>query len=164
MKAYMTKGTYPVLKKIEEKNPGITFSYMEGSGGTLAYYEGEGKSIFSAGRAFDILLTKGKIAEKGFVAMNNIPVLEEGQPVFEEQFRNRLKTIDNTPGFKAFRLLKPLKGHTYIVFTQWGSEKDFEDWKASPQFKAAHDKHAIKTPAYFADRPFLSTYHMVKED
>ncbi|MDY0396035.1 antibiotic biosynthesis monooxygenase [Virgibacillus halophilus] len=149
MKAFMTTGSYELLKKIAEKHRNLQFIYMQGTGGTLAYYEDEGNSVFSSGRDFEILLTKGEIKKEGFVAMNNIPVMEEGQPVFEEQFRQRQENIESAAGFQAFRLLKPCSGHTYIVLTQWNSAKDFEDWKASPQFKAAHDKQIIKKTRLF---------------
>lgn len=164
MKVHMTTGSYDVLKKIAEKHRNLQFVFMQGTGGILAYYENDDKSVFSSGRDFVIVLSTGDIQTQGFIAMNNIPVMEESQPIFEEQFRKRQKNIESAIGFQAFRLLKPLSGHTYIVLTQWGSAKDFEEWKASPQFKAAHDKQVIKKPAYFADEPFLGTYHVVKEE
>lgn len=164
MKVHMTTGSYDVLKKIAEKHRNLQFVFMQGTGGILAYYENDDKSVFSSGRDFEIVLSTGDIQKQGFIAMNNIPVMEESQPIFEEQFRKRQKNIESATGFQAFRLLKPLSGHTYIVLTQWGSAKDFEEWKASPQFKAAHDKQIIKKPAYFADEPFLGTYHVVKEE
>lgn len=131
---------------------------------TLAYYEGVGKSVFTAGRVYDILLSKGLIEKQGFVAMNHIPVTTDGRPVFEERFKHRQHTVETMPGFQAFRLLKPKKGLAYIVLTQWKREAFFNEWRESKAFEKAHNKQSVKQPAYFADRPFLKTYTMIKEE
>lgn len=163
LKAYMTNGTYDFLKKLESKHPQITFHFMRDIN-TLAYYEGTGKSIFTAGRTYDILFSKGTLQEKGFVVMNHIPVTVEGQPVFEDRFAKRQGNVETMPGFQAFRLLKPEKGHTYIVFTQWDTKVHYENWKTSKSFQKAHQQKTVKQPAYFADRPFLHTYHLITEE
>lgn len=164
MKAFMTNGTYEFLSKLVDKYPAINFYFMATQTNTLAYYEADGKNIFAAGRAYDIFLATGKIQDTGYVVMNTIPVTEDGQAVFEDQFRNRQQQIESMPGFQAFRLLKPLKGIKYVVLTQWDSESSYENWKNSEQFKHAHANQQTKLPAYFADRPFITTYHMVDKD
>ncbi|MGM8366084.1 antibiotic biosynthesis monooxygenase family protein [Virgibacillus sp. W0181] len=164
MKAYMTTGTLDFLIKMEMKYQAIEFHLMNSPSGALAYYEGEGKSIFTAGRTYDVLLSKGKIEEKGYVVMNHITVTDEGKPVFEDGFEKRQHDMVHIAGFQAFRLLKPVKGNTYVVFTQWTSEQDYMNWKNSDSFKKSHEEQAVKPPAYFADRPYVSTYHMINED
>src|SRR5699024_6418806 len=138
MQAFMTNGTLELLQSIAEKNPDITFYFMNRDTTTLAYYESNEKNIFASGRAYEVLLSKGNIVQDGFVVMNNIPVTEEGRPVFEDRFRQRQNEVDTMPGFQAFRLLRPVKGNTYVVFTQWASEQDFNNWKNAEQFKKAH--------------------------
>ncbi|MGM8212048.1 antibiotic biosynthesis monooxygenase family protein [Virgibacillus sp. W0430] len=164
MNAYMTTGTIDFLKQLERKYKAIPFHFMSNPNGALAYYEGKGKSVFQSGRTYHVLLSKGEISEKGYVVMNNIPVTEEGRPVFEDLFDKRQNEMDKVPGFHAFRLLQPNRGNTYVVFTQWSSEVDYLNWKDSDAFKNSHSEHAVKPPAYFADRPFVSTYDMIAED
>lgn len=164
MKAYMTNGTIDFLQKMPSKHPGITFSFMSNNSGALAYYEGDKKNIFTSGRAYEIIAQSGTIKEKGFVVMNNIPIKDEGKPVFEDAFKKQQRTIESMPGFKAFRLLRPMKENTYVVLTQWESELDFNRWKNSDAFEQAHKEQAAMSPAYFAERPFVSKYYMVEED
>lgn len=164
MKAYMTNGTVDFLLKLNDQHPNLHFHLMTSPSSTLAYYEGNVKNVFVSGRAYDVLIHTGELQEDGFVVMNNIPVTEEGRPVFEERFKKRQHAVDAMPGFQAFRLLKPHKGNTYIVFTQWRRKVDYENWKNSEQFSEAHKKSSVKPPAYFADRPFLMSYHMYNSD
>lgn len=137
---------------------------MSGNSGALAYYEGSKKNVFASGRAFEVMAHSGSIKQKGFVVMNNIPVKEEGKPVFEDAFQKQQHTIETMPGFKAFRLLRPNKGNTYVVLTQWESEADFNNWKNSDAFKQVHQDQSVMTPAYFAERPFVSKYYMVEDE
>ncbi|OZU87939.1 antibiotic biosynthesis monooxygenase [Virgibacillus indicus] len=164
MKAFMTNGTVNFLEKLEDKHSAIDFFLMTSNSGALAYYESEGKSVFSAGRNYEIVIQSGNIQKDGYVVMNNIPVTEDGRAPFEDRFKQRENEMDMMPGFQAFRLLRPLKGNTYVVFTQWASIQDFENWKNSEHFKKAHKGQATKPPAYAADRPFLTEYHMLKKE
>lgn len=160
----MTNGTYHFLKTLIDKHPHIHFHFMNNASGSLAYYEGQGKSIFSAGREYDIVIQSGQLLEKGFVVMNNIPVTEEGMPVFENHFKERQGKVDQMPGFQAFRLLRPTSGNVYVVLTQWASKKDYDLWKDSDAFNEAHQQQIVKPPAYFASKPFVTTYMMIHDE
>jgi len=164
MKAFMTNGTVDFLQKMNVKHPDISFSLMSNNSGALAYYEAEKKNVFSSGRVYDIIATKGEIGQEGFVVINNIPIKDEGKPVFEDAFKKQQDAVESMPGFQAFRLLRPQKGNTYVVFTQWESEIYFKHWKDSDEFKQAHAEQATMSPAYFAERPFINKYYMVIED
>src|SRR5690625_2547915 len=161
MKAFMTNGTLDVLKSIAKKHPDIDFYYMNSDTSSLAYYEDKARNVFSSGRAYEVLISKGEIQQEGFIVMNNIPVTDEGQPIFEDRFKQRQNDVDSMPGCQAFRLLRPTEGNTYVVFTQWAREQDFKNWKSSDQFTKSHKGQHTKPPAYFADRPFISSYHMI---
>jgi heme oxygenase (mycobilin-producing) len=162
MKAYMTNGTIDFLMKLSNKYPAIKFHFMAGPSNDVAYYEGTKQKVFQAGRSYDVLIQSGDIQEKGYVVMNNIPVTDEGKPVFEYNFKKRKGEVDNKVGFQAFRLLKPIKGNTYVVFTQWYSANSYEQWKNSEEFQNAHS--GTKPPAYFAERPFVNTYNMIEQN
>ncbi|WP_164669558.1 antibiotic biosynthesis monooxygenase family protein [Virgibacillus doumboii] len=165
MNAFMTNGTFDFLKKLEDKHPKIDFFYMNGESSTLVYYEADNKkSVFSSGRAYASVIETGQMQKSGFVVMNNISVTEDGTETFEERFKLRQQNVDSMPGFQAFRLLRPKSGNTYVVLTQWATETDFENWKNSDQFKKAHKDGGTKPPAYFADRPFITTYRMINMD
>src|SRR5699024_6405436 len=98
MKAFMTNGTIDFLQKMSLKHHDISFSLMSNNSGALAYNEGEKKNVFSAGRAYDIIATIGKISEEGYVVLNNIPIKEEGKPVFEDAFKKQQKMVESMPG------------------------------------------------------------------
>lgn len=160
----MTNGTKDLMEKIMIKHENLTIHLMNSAASTLAYYEDDKKSIFKAGRAYEIIVQNGNIEEEGYVVMNNIPLSEEGIPVFEYRFKKRQKDLNTVEGFQAFRLLKPQKGNTYVVLTQWATEEDYEAWKDSDNFTKAHQNQAIKPPAYFTERPFITAYSMGDEE
>jgi heme-degrading monooxygenase HmoA len=164
MKAFMTKGTADFLKKIAEKHSDIQIHLMTNSNGALAYYEHPRSKIFQSGMAYDMLGQIGDVEETGYVVMNNIPVREESQSIFEDRFKGRMGEVETFAGFQSVRLLRPTRGNTYIVFTQWSTKKDFDNWKDSPEFAAAHSKNIIKPSDFFAERPFISTYNMYTEE
>lgn len=165
MKAYMTNGTIDFLQSIDKKHPEANLHLMTNSEGGIAYYEDNDTKLFSSGRNYEVILQTGEILEEGYVVMNNIPVADDSKPVFEHRFKNSSNSVVDMPGFQAFRLLRPLQNNTYVVFTQWRSSADFDNWKDSDQFKSAHkNKTATKQPAHFSERPFLTTCTMFKED
>lgn len=161
MNSYMTSGTASYLKSLIEQHPDLDIKMMEGADTAVLYYEAENKNIFESGRSFDQVITSGTISSEGYVVINNIPVTEEGRPVFEDRFKQRQQQVENTPGFQAFRLLRPLSGNTYAAFTQWQSKKAFDAWTESAAFKEAHAKKPSRPPAYYADRPYIKKYVMV---
>ncbi|WP_087973343.1 antibiotic biosynthesis monooxygenase family protein [Oceanobacillus rekensis] len=164
MKAYMTNGTIDYLQKIEQKNPDMNLHLMNSSEGGIAYYEGSVEKLFNSGREYEVIMETGEILKEGFVVMNNIPVSDESKPGFEHRFKNRSNMVEGMPGFQAFRLLRPNSNNTYVVFTQWRTADDFENWKESNQFKEAHKKQSAKKPANIMEQPFLTTCTMLKEE
>lgn len=164
MKAYMTTGTLGFLEKIAEKHHKLTFSLMTRHRSTLAYYEDAHTNVFNSGRAYDVLIQKGVLSENGYVVMNHIPATEEGKPVFESRLKKRENDIVLLKGLQAFRLLKPTKNNTYVILTQWESAEDYEAWCETEDYQKSLENQAVKQPAYFASRPYVTTYHMYDED
>ncbi|AUD13436.1 MULTISPECIES: antibiotic biosynthesis monooxygenase [unclassified Planococcus (in: firmicutes)] len=140
MNIYMTTGTYEFMKKMREKHADETMVLMQGENTTLLLHETEGKSIFQTPRRFEVVDGTGEFREKGFFVMNNIPVADEGRPVFEHRFKNRAGAIENEPGYVAFRVLRPLDSDTYVVLTEWESPAFYEKWKESQAFAKAHSE------------------------
>lgn len=63
------------------------------------------------------------------VKINAISVPEGAGPELEQRFAARKKSVDGSPGFEGFQLLRPVANETrYFVVTQWASDEDFQNW------------------------------------
>ena len=63
------------------------------------------------------------------VKINAISVPEGAGPELEKRFADRAGTVENSPGFEGFQLLRPVKGEDrYFVVTQWESDAAYEAW------------------------------------
>ncbi len=72
------------------------------------------------------------------VKINAIEVPPGAGPELEKRFANRAHTVDNSPGFLGFQLLRPVKGENrYFVVTHWESDEAFQDWTTNHS-AAAH--------------------------
>lgn len=85
MNFYMTTGTYDYMKKMRDKNPAETMVLMQGENTTLMIHETDGKTLFQTPRRYEVVDGTGELKEKGFFVFNNIPVSDEGRPVFEHR-------------------------------------------------------------------------------
>ena len=161
MYIYFTSGTADYMEKIRAQHNGDSIFIMHGEGNTLLLEESEKKkSVFAVPRKYEVLDTVGDLQQKGYFVMNNIPVSDEGRPVFEHRFLNRAGAIDGEPGFIAFRLLRPLDSDTYIVLTQWAGPASFEAWQSSQAFKKAHSERPATSPAQniFSGKSYVTKY------
>ncbi|MFD4878453.1 antibiotic biosynthesis monooxygenase family protein [Streptomyces sp. NPDC058420] len=72
------------------------------------------------------------------VKINVLTVPEEQRETLEKRFANRAGTVDSSDGFEWFELLRPVEGtDTYLVYTRWRAEEDFQNWM-SGMGRAAH--------------------------
>jgi heme oxygenase (mycobilin-producing) len=72
------------------------------------------------------------------VKINAIDVPEGAGPELEARFAARKGAVENSPGFLAFELLRPVAGETrYFVYTRWESEEAFQAW-SNGSGRAAH--------------------------
>lgn len=169
MNLFMTTGTYEFLKKLRDKHATETMVLMQGENTTLLLHETDGKTIFQTPRRFEVVDGTGKFREKGFFVMNNIPVADEGRPVFEHRFKNRAGAIENEPGYIAFRVLRPVGSDTYVVLTEWESPAFYEKWKESQAFAKAHAKPSEEGPEkpranIFSGSSYVTTYKAKPEE
>lgn len=73
------------------------------------------------------------------VKINAISVPEGAGPELEARFAARKHSVDSSPGFEGFQLLRPVAGDDrYFVVTTWASEADFAAWRDG----RAHEAHA----------------------
>ncbi|MGG3449515.1 antibiotic biosynthesis monooxygenase family protein [Domibacillus aminovorans] len=169
MNVYITNGTYDFLKTIQTKHTAEKIVLMEGTDGAALVHETNGKSVFESPRRYEVVDGAGNIEDRGYVVLNNIPVTDEGRPLFEHRFKNRAGAIENEPGFISMRVLRPLDSDTYVVFAQWEDVKAFDNWKTSDAFNHAHKKRGTqegpdKQPNIFSGPSYLKTYTIPNED
>jgi len=85
------------------------------------------------------------------VKINAIHVPEAGGAELEKRFAARKHSVDSSPGFLGFQLLRPVKGETrYFVVTTWDSEESFAAWVAGPA-REAHSGQGTKPVSTGAD-------------
>ena len=169
MNVFITSGTYDFLKTIKKKNSGEKMVLMEGAEGAALVHETNGKTVFASPRRYEVVDAAGEIAEHGYVVLNNIPVTDEGRPLFEHRFKNRAGAIENEAGFVAIRVLRPLDSNTYVIYTQWKNAKAFENWKTSDAYNQAHKKRGTeegldKRPNIFSGPSYLTTFTVPEEN
>ena len=68
-------------------------------------------------------------------------------------------SIEKQQGFRAIRVLRPRKSDTYIVYTLWESEADYNNWKKSPSFSEAY----TLAPKIFLRPSFVTKYKIYEE-
>jgi heme oxygenase (mycobilin-producing) len=72
------------------------------------------------------------------VKINAINVPPEAGPELERRFADRAGTVEGSPGFLGFQLLRPTAGETrYFVVTHWEDEESFAAWRDGDA-RAAH--------------------------
>jgi heme-degrading monooxygenase HmoA len=73
------------------------------------------------------------------VKINVLTVPPEMRETLEARFAGRAGMVEQADGFEWFELLRPVEGiDTYLVYTRWRSEEDFEKWQSSQAFGAGH--------------------------
>jgi heme-degrading monooxygenase HmoA len=78
------------------------------------------------------------------VKINAISVPPAAGPELERRFAARAGTVESTPGFLGFQLLRPVQGEDrYFVVTQWEDEESFAAWRDGDA-RAAHAGEATK--------------------
>ena len=72
------------------------------------------------------------------VKINAISVPAEAGPELERRFAARAHTVDASPGFLGFQLLRPVAGDDrYFVVTHWADDASYELWRDGDA-RAAH--------------------------
>ena len=87
------------------------------------------------------------------VKINAISVPADSHEELEKRFAHRAHTVDGSPGFLGFQLLRPVKGEDrYFVVTHWEDEESFAAWRDGD----ARSAHAGGGPTGEARRPVSS--------
>ncbi|QCX26380.1 antibiotic biosynthesis monooxygenase family protein [Nocardioides jishulii] len=85
------------------------------------------------------------------VKINAISLPPQAGPELERRFAERASTVQDSPGFLGFQLLRPTAGEErYFVVTQWADEESFAAWRDGDS-RAAHAGQHGKPVATGAD-------------
>ncbi|WP_210364654.1 antibiotic biosynthesis monooxygenase [Bacillus sp. REN3] len=166
MNLYLTSGTVDYLLRFKEKQPEETMVLMANNESALLVHETDGDSVFNEPRKYEVIDSSGSLDQEGFAVLNNIPVTDEGRPLFEDRFLNRPRLIENEPGFVAIRVLRPLSSNTYIILTVWENEGAFENWQKSKAYEKAHKNRGTKAgidgakPKIFESASYVTKYYI----
>jgi heme-degrading monooxygenase HmoA len=77
------------------------------------------------------------------VKINVLTVPPDMRATLEDRFAGRAGMVEQADGFEHFELLRPVEGtDTYLVYTRWRSEEDFQAWQSSPAFGQGHRQAA----------------------
>lgn len=162
----MTVGTFDFLKSIEKKYPSETMITMTGGNGALLLHETTGKTVFKEPRKYEVFESAGDILNGSMVILSNFPVTDEGRPLFEHYFKNKVQSIKNEQGFIAIRALRPKVSNTYVILTVWENEMSFQSWQntlsISTQEEPAAENGIDTLPHIFDSEPYISQYSISK--
>jgi heme-degrading monooxygenase HmoA len=92
-----------------------------------------------------------------FIAMNRFRVKKGCEDDFERVWLSRDTYLDAVPGFIEFHLLKGPEREDHVLYsshTVWRSDKDFEAWTKSEQFRKAHAGAGGNKPLYLGHPDF----------
>lgn len=169
MNIYLTSGTPEFMYSLKKKHSGERMFVLHGQGNTVLLHETTGKTIFQTPHKYEVVDSSGELSDEGYFVLNNIPVTDEGRPIFEHRFNNRARAIENEPGFVAIRVLRPVESDTYIILTEWTGPNSFEAWQTSQAYNKAHEKRGTddgidKRPNIFSSASYVTTYTSVKDE
>ncbi len=81
------------------------------------------------------------------VRINAITVPAERADELVARFAARAGEVAGMPGFEAFELLRPSDDReTFLVYTRWTTEADFDNWVNSRAFQHGHAAHNNQGP------------------
>jgi hypothetical protein len=163
MKIFITAGTLDFLKKIEDKYPEEIMLAMLNENGALLLHETNGQTVFKEPRRYEVLESYGELNKEGFVVMNNIPVTDEGRPLFEHQFKQQSETLINTSGLTALRLLRSLTSNPYILMTVWENKDMYQKWQNTGTTFNALITDFNGPQKLFTSAPYTSKYTIAED-
>lgn len=166
MNFYITYGTIDYLSELKASHENEKLLLLKKDESAALFHESEGESIFKEPKKYEVLDSVGAFENGQYAVLNNIPVTQEGKPLFEQRFKERARMIENEPGFTAIRVLRPVSGDTYVILTLWDSEKSFQDWQNSKAFDHAHKKRGtsegVDQKSIFRGPSYVTTYQALR--
>jgi heme-degrading monooxygenase HmoA len=167
MNFYVTFGTADYLAKTASEHQNEKMLLMQNEDKGILFHESDAKSFFKEPKKYEVLDGAGDFQKGSYAVLNNIPVSDEGKPLFEQRFKERARMIEGEPGFVAIRVLRPVNDDTYVILTLWEDESSFKNWQQSKSFEQAHKKRGTSAGAdqksIFPRPSYVTTYNTVSE-
>lgn len=169
MNIFITSGTFDFMKIKKDKHPNEKIVLMRNAETTVLLHETTSKTVFASPRKYEVVDAKGELPEAGYVIMNNIPVSEDGRPVFEHHFKTRAGSIEKEPGIVALRILRPINSETYIILTVWEKQANFLNWKNSDFYQQTFNTSDTNLPVtnssqkMFSGEAYTTQYTIVRD-
>jgi len=167
MNFYVTFGTADYLAKTASEHQNEKMLLMQNEDKGILLHESDATSLFKEPKKYEVLDGAGDFQKGSYAVLNNIPVSDEGKPLFEQRFKERARMIEGEPGFVAIRVLRPVNDDTYVILTLWEDESSFKNWQQSKSFEQAHKKRGTSAGAeqksVFPRPSYVTTYHTVSE-
>lgn len=166
---YSTSGTPEFMETIQAKHSDLNMLLLFGQGNSLLMYETDKKkSVFATPRKFEVIDGRGEFEHRGFIGIENIPVVDESRPVFEQAVKKSVASLHQDSSCIAFRVLRPIKAETYLIITQWAGPASYDVWKQSSAYKndlaSIINKMSTSTQAMYNSKAYTSTFSVaVKE-
>jgi len=89
----------------------------------------------------------GSSDDMSVVRINAIEVPPERADELVERFSKRAGEVSKMPGFEAFELLRPTdERNTFLVYTRWTTQADFDAWVGGQSFQRGHAQHTGQGP------------------
>lgn len=162
MNFYLTSGTPDFMERLVNKYGNENMILLHGGGNSVVMHETAKKSVFTTPRSFEVIDGNGTFEQRGFVAMQNVPVMDEARPVFEKQLLKSIAPLKSDPSLIAYRVLRPIKEEIYVVITQWAGPASFDTWTMSRHFQgelaALLDSSSSPTQNLFNAKTYTTTY------
>lgn len=167
MNFYVTFGTADYLAKTVSEHQNEKMLLMQNEDKGILLHESDATSLFKEPKKYEVLDGAGDFQKGSYAVLNNIPVSDEGTPLFEQRFKERARMIEGEPGFVAIRVLRPVNDDTYVILTLWEDESSFKNWQQSKSFEQAHKKRGTSAgsdqKSIFPRPSYVTTYHAVSE-
>lgn len=94
---------------------------------------------------YTVLESINELTNDSMCVLNHLFVNEGNEPQFESKFLKRTKYLQDVPGFKTLRFLRPQTKHRhYIILTLWKDRQSFYDWQSSDAYGKTHKKRGTK--------------------
>lgn len=166
MYTFITSGTFDYLRNIVLNHVDENILFLQNLNQVVLVHESNHSTIFQEARKYEIIDAHGHFTDDGFAVMHNIPITQEGRSVFEHVSKDISDSIKSQNGLIALRTLKPSKGETYIMLTQWINESSYRDYQDSAAFAKAekilkNDKKGANPQKLFTGNAYITKYHVV---
>ncbi|MER1999169.1 MAG: Target of RNAIII-activating protein [Lysinibacillus sp.] len=157
---YMTSGTPEFMEKMFADKRDVGLYLLHGQGNSILFYETDKKkSIFATPRKFEVIDGRGRFEQRGYFAIENIPVADEERYVFEEAVVKTVSALHGDLACIAFRVLRPVKSETFLIVTQWAGPVSYEKWKAGASaFTELVGGATSTTQTMFTSKAYVSTF------